>query len=116
MNKIAPYTRCLECASKVRLGDGLAMRIVKFCLVFVPAFLLCSYVGFTAVGSVPMLNFYLESKGSTEPNFAGFLVLITCFYFPTLLFCMRVFRVETVEYRVITDKFVTESSHRCKCC
>lgn len=95
MNKIAPFTRCLECDCKVRLGDGTAMKVMKF--VFVPAFLLCSIVGFMVVGKVPMLNFYLESKGSTEPNFAGFLFIITCFCFPTLLFCMRVLRVETVE-------------------
>jgi hypothetical protein len=73
------------------------MKVVKFLFVFVPAFLLCSLVGFTVVGSVPMLNFYQEGKGSTEPNFAGFLVMVTCFYFPTLVFCMRVFRVATVD-------------------
>jgi len=73
------------------------MKVAKFFSVFVPAFLLCSIVGFMVVGRVPMLNFYLESKGSTEPNFVGFLIIITCFYFPKLLFCMRVFRVETVD-------------------
>jgi len=70
MNKIAPFTRCLECDCKVRLADGHAMKVMKFCFVFIPAFLLCSVVGFMVVGSVPMLNFYLESKGSNEPNFA----------------------------------------------
>lgn len=73
------------------------MKMLKFFFVFVPAILLCSIVGFTVVGSVPILNFYLESKGSTEPNLGGFLVLIACFVFPTLLFCMRVLKVEVVE-------------------
>ena len=97
MNRIAPYTHCPKCSSKVCLGDGYAMKMVKFFTVFAPAFLLCSIVGFSVIGSVPALNFYLESKGSTEPNLVGFLILIVCFVLPTLLFCMRIFRVEIVE-------------------
>ena len=97
MNKTAPYTHCPECSSKVRLGDTYAMKMVKVGFVFIPAFLLSAIVGFSVVGRVSALNFYLESKGSIEPNIAGFLIIIVCFTFPTLLFCMRIFRVEFVE-------------------
>lgn len=95
--KPIPLASCPGCSSKVRLGDSEDMKLVKFLLVLAPAFLLCTFVGFAVVGSVPMLNFYLESKGSYEPNFAGFLIIVACFTVPTMLFCMRIFRVEIVE-------------------
>ena len=87
------------------------MKTVKFVAVFVPAFLLCSIIGFSVIGSIPALNFYLESKDSTEPNFFGFLILILCFVFPTLLFCMRIFRVEIVEQNDAARTCDPESGH-----
>ncbi len=73
------------------------MRVVKFFFVFIPVILLSSIVGFSVIGSVPALNFYLESKGSMEPNLAGFLIILGCFILPPYLFCMRILRVEVVE-------------------
>lgn len=97
LNKFDGHTCCQECTSKVRLGDSRAMMYLKFIFVFVPALLVSIFVGFAIVVKYPMLNLYLESKGSTEPNLAGFLIGIMCFVLPTFFLCLRVLKVEIVE-------------------
>lgn len=73
------------------------MIFAKLFFVFLPALLFSTFLGFAIVEQIPPLSFYLEAKDSLEPNVLGFVVVLGVFVAPTLLLCLRIFKVEVID-------------------